>query len=149
MMRCDVEGVGGFFEDLPVLAFVLAGVVSVAGTASWVSEQISDADGYSVLEVNASLLVDAVVSELTGSGPVPSTDSVRGANLTAPVGRLADGIAAVVSVWCVHPVLEPLVVVVAIDGDPSVVCSHRALVNAVTDGGVIGIVEVRALVWEA
>jgi hypothetical protein len=148
-MREDIDGVGGFFEDLPVLAFVLAGVLSVAGTACWTAERLSEGDAFERLEACADLLVAEVVTELTQSGPTPSTESVRRANLSVPFGHMAEGTACVVSVWCIHPSVELLLVASAAGGEPCGACSVRALMNALCEDGAVGVLEVRALVWEA
>ena len=148
-MRRDTEGVGGFFEDLPVLAFVLAGVLSVAGTAAWTGEALSDGEGRETLESAAPLLAASVAMELTPAGAPPSTDSVRGAHLTGPTRGLAEGTCAIVSVWCLHPASELLIVVVTAEGDPSEAFSARELLNVLCEGGVVGIAEVTVLVWEA
>jgi hypothetical protein len=36
-MRNDCRGIGGFFEDLPVLLFVLAGSMLLIGTNAWIT----------------------------------------------------------------------------------------------------------------
>jgi hypothetical protein len=149
MMREDIDGVGGFFEDLPVLAFVLAGVLSVAGTACWTAESRSAGDALEGLEACADLLVADVVAELTRSSPTPSTESIRRTNLSVPFGHMAEGTAGVVSVWCVHPGSEPLLVASTGDSEPCDACSDRALMNALREDGTVCVVEVRALVWEA
>lgn len=148
-MRRDTDGVGGFFEDLPVLAFVLAGVLSVAGTASWTGEALSDGEVREGLESAARHLAASVAIELAGAGALPSTDSVRGANLSGPLDGLPEDTCALVSVWCLHPDPEPLIVAATAEGDPPEAFSARALLNVLCEGGVVGIAEVRVLVWEA
>jgi hypothetical protein len=148
-MRGDTDGVGGFFEDLPVLAFVLAGVVSVAGTACWAAEIISEFDASERLEAGADLLVAEVMMELTRSGPTPPTESIRRADLSVPFGHMAEGTAGAVSIWCVHPSTEPLLVAWTAEGEPCDACSARAFMNALLEDGAVCVVEVRALVWEA
>jgi len=147
-MRGDQEAVGGFFEDLPVLAFVLAGVMSVAGTACWTSGQLSGTDDSDALGLSATRLAADVVMGLGGSGVLPSIEAVRSANLSVQLASLPEGLACLVSVWCIHPDVELLLVVGDDDSDPEVASSERVLVNASCDGGFVGILEVRVLVWE-
>ncbi len=148
-MRSDTEAVGGFFEDLPVLAFVLAGVLSVAGTASWTSVMLADDERCEALELAASQLLVKVVSEICGADVLPTTESVRRANLSSPMDELPDGVVGLVSVWCVHPVNECLLMVSLCEGEPTIACSEGALIDALCDGGMVGILEVRVLVWDA
>lgn len=148
-MRGDTEAVGGFFEDLPVLAFVLAGVLSVAGTASWTSVMLADDERCEALELAASQLLVRVVSEIRGGDVLPTTEAVKRANLSSPMSELPDGVVSLVSVWCVHPVNECLLTVSRCDGEPTIACSESVFINALCDGGMIGILEVRVLVWDA
>lgn len=148
-MRSDTDAVGGFFEDLPVLAFVLAGVLSVAGTASWASEQLSEEGRYEALERSASQLVTGVVLELQKTDGMPTIEAVRCADLSGPMDKLPDGVASLVSIWCVHPENECLLTVPSCESEPQVARSGSTLLNALCDGGAIGILEVRVLVWEA
>ncbi|GEM_PF-2173050 len=148
-MRGNQDAVGGFFEDLPVLAFVLAGVMSVAGTACWTSGQLSETDDSDALGQSAARLVADVVVDLRGDGALPSVEAVRSANLSLRLAGLPEGLACLISVWCIHPDLESLLVVGEADSDLEVARSERALMNASCEGGVVGILEVRVLVWES
>ncbi len=147
-MRSDQDAVGGFFEDLPVLAFVLAGVMSVAGTACWTNGQLSETDDSDALGLAAARLAADVVMELRGDGALPSIETVRSANLSLQLAGLTEGLACLVSVWCIHPALEPLLVVGVTDSDPEVASSGRVLMNASCVGGIVSVLEVRVLVWE-
>lgn len=148
-MRGDTEAVGGFFEDLPVLAFVLAGVLSVAGTASWASGMMSEGDLCEELERSASQLVAAVVAELRGVDTLPTVEAVRHADISGLMRTLPEGAEGLVSVWSAHPVNERILVVGSCEGEPLLARSESMLMNAVFDGGAVGILEVRVLVWDA
>ncbi len=148
-MRGDVDAVGGFFEDLPVLAFVLAGVMSVAGTASWASGIMSESDRDEALERSASLLACSVVIELQDAGDVPTAEAVMRANLSEVLDSLPDGLGCLVSVWCVHPEDGLLLTVSRGAGEHVLACSAKVLMNAICGGGAVGILEVRVLVWDA
>ncbi|MGD9962435.1 MAG: hypothetical protein AB7S97_00825 [Thermoplasmata archaeon] len=141
--------VGGFFEDLPVLAFVLAGVLSVAGTASWASGMLSEDEWCEELERSASQLVAAVVAELRGVDILPTVEAVRQADVSSLMRALPEGTHGLVSVWSVHPVTERLLMVGSCEGEPLLARSESMLMNAVFDGGAVGILEVRVLVWDA
>jgi len=147
-MKNDTDAVGGFFEDLPVLVFVLAGVMSVAGTACWTGDLLSEDDSERLAR-DASRLVTTAVDALVGQGGLVSVEAVRSANLSGPLSSVIDAPRYIVSVWCVHPQLEPLLVVGESEGDPATACSESMYMNALCEDGVIGILEVRALVWLA
>jgi len=148
-MRADVDAVGGFFEDLPVLAFVLAGVMSVAGTASWVSGTLSESDGYDALDRSASRLACSIAFGLQDTGGLPTVESVVGANLSEAMSVLPDGFGFLVSVWSIHPEDGCLLTVSDGAGEPGSARSATALLNVLCDDGIVGILEVRVLVWEA
>lgn len=146
-VRDDSNAVGGFFEDLPVMAFVLAGVLTVTGTACWASAQLSQEASSDSLERSASLLVMAVVDALGGTDGLVSIGATRSANLSGLLDSLPGSLDCLVSVWCIHPDLDLLVVYGDAGAGPVEAHSERALVNVLLDDGVIGILEVRVLVW--
>lgn len=148
-MNEDTDAVGGFFEDLPVLAFVLAGVMSVASTASWSAEQLSEDRVSEDLLREAERVLDAA---LDAFGPLTSSSTVehlRQANLSGLAGAVSPGIGWTLSVWVIHPSVEELVSVGQLEGGLSTVRSAKALVNAISDDGAVYVLEVRAVVWPA
>jgi hypothetical protein len=147
-MKSDTGAVGGFFEDLPVLAFVLAGVLSVAGTACWASELLSDGERSDAVEHSASQLIVGIVLEMQDSDVLPTVEAVRSANLSDPIGALSDRFSCLVSIWHIHPGNERLMVVGSCEGAPALACSARVLMNVICDDGAVGILEVRVFVWE-
>lgn len=148
-MRWDTGAIGGFFEDLPVLAFVLAGTLSVACTASWASGFMSEEERLEALERAASDLVTSVRLELQELGSVPTAESVRQANLSGSIETLPEGTQCLVSLWCVHPMNECLLTEASGACEPEVACSDSAFMNMLCDQGFVGVLEVRVLVWEA
>jgi hypothetical protein len=147
IMRSDTDAIGGFFEDLPVLAFVLAGVLSVSGTATWVGWSMEDAARERSLEDVASSLVSAVVLSLRVNSDVPTVEHIAGSNLSAPIERLGTDMGYVITVWCVHPYRELLLSAEHGWSGPSTSGFHREFMNVACPGGLVGVVEVRALVW--
>lgn len=146
-MRFDDRAVGGFFEDLPVLAFVLAGVLSVSGTAAWTSSELVEAGQLDALERKASSLVSAIVSDLQDSEVMLTLEMIAAANLSSASDVLAEGISCYVTIWCVHPFRELLLSYGDVGDDPALVGSDSSFMNMLCDGGVVGVSEVRAIVW--
>lgn len=146
-MTGDDAAVGGFFEDLPVLAFVLAGVLSVSGTAVWANDVMSDSSEQEAIDRLASLLVSEVTRELSGVDGLPTVKGVQCANLSETIGLVAEGASYLVSVWCLHPEMECLLRFERYDGEPRVVGAAHSLLNAIREEGIVEILEVRGLVW--
>jgi hypothetical protein len=59
-MKADCDGVAGFFEDLPVLMFVLTGVFIVVAAGVWTSNTLEAQRTRNRLE----LLADGLLSEI-------------------------------------------------------------------------------------
>ena len=64
-MRFDGKAVGGFFEDLPVLAIILTGTALLLSANAFIVGQRCDADTVRALEAAAESLADGVLLELT------------------------------------------------------------------------------------
>lgn len=146
-MRFDNVAVGGFFEDLPVLAFVLAGVLSVSGTAVWTSGELAEAGQITSLERHATNLVSAAVSVLRGLGTAPDLETVACVNLSGLLDGLTEDLGCIIAVWCVHPFRELVLSCGDIGTSPASVGSDSSYMNVLCGGGVVGVLEVRALVW--
>lgn len=149
MMRRDTDAVGGFFEDLPVMAFVLAGVLSVAGTASWTAGRLADIEGDKELAAQASRVVTSLVAELGAAPYPPSSEGLGAVNISAYADSVPPGYGCMVSIWCVHPEVLQLPLAATGEVGPGESCAYRSFVNVACDDGSIGILEVRAVVWEA
>lgn len=146
-MRFDDRAVGGFFEDLPVLAFVLAGVLSVSGTAAWTGNELAEAGQLDTLERSAASLVSVIVSDLRDSEVMLTLEMTAAANLSSASDVLAEGIGHYVTIWCVHPFRELLLSYGDVGDEPTLVGSDSSFVNMLCDEGVVGVSEVRAIVW--
>lgn len=146
-MREDTGAVGGFFEDLPVLALVLAGVLSVASTACWCADQISAHGDSDELSREADRALRAAVRCLLQQTSLPTLESVRSSNLTGVGSEIADGWGWMVSVWVLHPYVQEVLTLGQVDGEPIILCSAQGFLNALSDDGSVVILEVRAVVW--
>lgn len=147
IVRSDTDAVGGFFEDLLVLAFILAGVLSVSGTAAWVSESIDETARSRNLEEVACSLVSGAVLVLRTPSELPSTEHVVNSDLSGLVDRFVGRLSCLVTLWCVHPYKELLLIMERGSGAPTAASSDRAYMNVLCAGGLIGVLEVRAFVW--
>lgn len=148
-MRIDDSGVGGFFEDLPVMLFVLAGVSSMIMTGVFAGEEISRAREKEELSFIAVHMADGLVSHCwPAEERLPTLVHIRQLDIVDICRSLASGrhFAAVMIMH--HPGYELLC-----QGSDSVrepACdagSATRLLNALDENGVIAIVEARVVVW--
>jgi len=148
-MRIDDSGVGGFFEDLPVMIFVLAGVSSLIMTGAYASEEISRARESEELSFIAVHMVDGLVSHCRPvDGAMPTLGHIRQLNVSEICGSLASGRHFAAAMVMRHPGYELLC-----QGSDSVrgpacdAVSATRLLNALDENGVIAIVEARVVAW--
>lgn len=150
MIRGD-EAVGGFYEDLPVLLFVLLGVFVLVSASVFASGQLSERRELDWMEGIAEEVLTAILSHLTsadGVGYTATMAAMREMGLDSLAGMAARDACYCVNVVAIHPRTEWLCS--AARGDPgSAVLTGlaRALLNAVCDDGSTGIVEVTVLAW--
>ena len=148
-MRCDTSGVAGFFEDLPVLLLVLAGVSSVVLTGAWCSEQRADSAGHDDLSAEAELLVRAAL--LAASGGRSSLVTVDALLALSPEDLAEAGSSCVgwtVVVEIVYPTGERHEL--SSGSECTFSCDLGwacELVNAAYDGDRIAIAEVIGIAW--
>ncbi len=148
-MRNDRRGVGGFLEDIPVLVFVLAGVVALIGASVWTAGVRSDLAREVELESLADELVDLALWNLSdGLGGFVSVDRMERLDLSQLSGRVPGGTGWLISVDVIHPWAKQLVLAQwgGLDDVVYVGCGWK-LVNAPygTDGSAV--VKVTAVVW--
>ena len=150
-MRADEEAVGGFFEDLPVLVFVLAGVSVLVSSAVWAEQELARDRADAELEFAAEILVGAVCAHLfPADGVLPTVDSLRTCNLSQVSLAAAPGQGCAVAVRERYPAdLLLYNESVGCSVVPDVVASASRLMNAVDSRGLTVVVEVRASVWQA
>lgn len=147
----DEEGVGGFFEDLPVLAFVLLGVFVLVTAGIVASRAVSERREAESLACAAESILTAVTSHLlspNGVGGTLTAAAMRQMDLRAISDNVSCCDGYCVSVVMLHPLTEWLAS--ATVGNPHVAILTgfcQRFMNAACDGGSIGIVEVRVLAW--
>ena len=150
-MRADRSGVAGFFEDLPVLMFVLSGVVTLVLTSVFVSERISEDRLDDQLDAVAKRMVDSVASEMLFScGPdvLPTVTSIRALNCSGLVSPLSEGRGYALSVFSMHPSFGCLLSFSSNQSSaPRSTGYASRLLNALGDDGLCVILEVRVIVW--
>lgn len=150
-MRAECDGVAGFFEDLPVLMFVLAGVASLVLTSVFASERIASATRADELEAIADRAVASVCSEmLTARGPdaPPSLASIRSMNCSELMRQAVEGRDFALSIVCLHPSLGRVLHLSSNGTDmPGQTGYASELVNALADDGLVVVVDVRVIVW--
>ncbi|MDH3364791.1 MAG: hypothetical protein OEM29_02130 [Thermoplasmata archaeon] len=108
-MRDDHLGIGGFFEDLPVLLFVLTGTLLLIGTNVWVMEGRGVLEAVSSCEQQAEDLVGTFMLALSNKcGADATVESVRFVNSSLlDNGSTWPGVWAI-SVSVIHPWQELL-----------------------------------------
>lgn len=149
-MKHDECGVAGFFEDLPVLMFVLAGTLIIVVSAVSASKVIVTKDENKELERLAERCAELVLSELLGQHReiVVTVGSVCSTRLSQVIDEFLSGHDYCMSILVVHPVLKWLVQVPGRSAEmPERACTTSRLVNALTDDGRMAILAVRIIVW--
>ena len=105
-MMWNDEGVGGFFEDLPVLAFILTGSLLIISTNVVLAEQKDDMERLESLELSAERLAHLVLVALSeGFRDDVTLESMRALNrssLPSP-SELAGASGWTVSLTVIHP----------------------------------------------
>ncbi len=151
-MRRDDAAVAGFFEDLPVLLFVLAGVAAIVFSGVFSAAQRADGRLQEDLDAAASHMVEGLVAhlaelDLAGNG-APGEDQVRDIDLRSLAGQLAQGHACTISLVRVHPSHEVLARWSMMQESLPKATGYAARVmNAVGESGCFTMLEVRVLVW--
>lgn len=151
-MRDDISGVGGFFEDLPVLALVLTGVAVLVASAVHLSDVVAGERVQRLLDSEAERLLNGVLSEAGACTPdlFPLASALESPNMSRCANGLPSGLEYSIGVLRLHP--DPnwvFTVQSAPDSTPAATGYASSVINAVLDDGKIAIYEVRVLVWRA
>ena len=149
-MKSDLAAVAGFFEDLPVLVLVLAGVLSLIFSSVWVSEARSSAQKDSELTFEAREIVSRTSQEIKFSGAsdvIPLLGHVKSLNLS-DCSLVAQSYDVHLTIQIVYPKKE-LVCEYSSNDDPGSSSTGFAskFLNAIDDSGLTIILEVQAIVW--
>ncbi|MGQ9588037.1 MAG: hypothetical protein ACUVT7_06635 [Thermoplasmata archaeon] len=149
-MKSDESGVGGFFEDLPVLAFVLAGTAILLMSTTWSCEHLASQHAYDELRKRAVSFVERICAELRGSREneiVPSLSSIEKLNYSRLAGEELNGRQYALAILQLYPLVRWVVEHSGPEPSRSEVAAATALLNALNEEGVTVIIEVRAIVW--
>ena len=150
-MKADCDGVAGFFEDLPVLMFVLTGVFIVVAAGVWTSNTLEAQRMRDRLEALAEGLVNEVVLETEarlGGESFPTVSALSHLNLSHLAGGVLPAHRCSIAIierypearWLVHwPDETP-------DSPIQAVGASR-LLNAFDEHLMVVVVEVRTIVW--
>jgi hypothetical protein len=150
VVKPDERGVAGFFEDLPVLMFVLAGTFTIVVSAWNASQVVISREEDKALELLTDRCAELLLSELVGEHPwtVVTVASVCSTRLTQIVAEFLEGREFCMSIVMVHPELKWILQAPGRSGEaPERACSASRLINALTDGGYTAILAVRIVVW--
>ena len=104
-MRSDESGVAGFFEDLPVLAFVLCGVMLLVSSGLWTSGGLATLREDEQLQELASRSVERIVQRiesLTTTFETPMLEWMAQSNMSQLVEELLGSIHFSVNISSPH-----------------------------------------------
>lgn len=147
-MWADRSAVAGFFEDIPVLLIVLAGVMSLVLSGVIAAEREQRIGDQRQLDLLASRLIDSVAIE---AAPDPSIEHASvvvfaSLNLTRCAANVLDDEAFRISVIQLYPSME-WIRTSSLDPQIRDVGYASRLFNARLDDGSVGVLEVAAFVW--
>jgi len=148
-MRSDCDAVGGFTEDLPVLAIVISGVVLLMTTASWVGDILMSDEVSRTLEREVQEIADRFVLLMTSqSHDLPLVESIRNGNDNLSIFHLDDGINCIITVIESFPEYELLRSIEHSDGSPMMETAFATrYINAMDRYNRVAMLEVRVLEW--
>jgi len=143
------DGVAGFFEDLPVLMFVLMGTTVLVISGAWVSRENAARE----LEAELDEVAHDITTALLGTvmcewGPTPRVSSLRGMDILSIASRGAAEHSFWVTVALVHPCTGTIAT--ASRGEVSKALSTGFACmpfNALDDRGLVAVMEARVIVW--
>lgn len=150
-MSWDDGAVGGFFEDLTVLLFVLVGVAVIVSAGVWTAQDSVEARADEQLSFLAHELLIGVLSEISHPetpGYLPTLDRIRSLDLLGIVDGFNSDCQFCISVAEHHP--ERAWLCSATRGWPEAAAdtgSVSGFVNALDSTGMTALVEVMVLVW--
>ncbi len=149
-MRADESGVAGFFEDLPVLLIILAGVSVLVFSGATASEHLAEEKIESDLDALAGRFVASIRVSLMRD---PSMDHasiamVKSLNISRCSSDALDD-----ECWsAAFVLLSPSNEWLRAESSPGIAPLtgtgySSSLFNALLDDGLVGVIEVRILVW--
>ena len=147
-MRGDESGVGGFIEDIPVLVFVLGGVVTLIGTGTWAAAYLADDVREETLRDLATDTIDRVLWTLSkGLEGTKGLDAAATTNISGAFAGVPEGIGWLLSVDMLHPCSEQVLLISSgCLQNPTRTASESRLLNSECDG-MSAMVRVTVVVW--
>jgi len=150
-MRGDHRAVAGFFEDLPVLIFVLSGVMALVLTSTFVAERIETDRFKDSLDALAQRIVNSLSARMQSArGPdlLPTAAAISAWNYSEILDQASEGRGYLFALSSLHP-SQSCRVTVCSDGSevPETTGHARRLVNALDDRNVCVVLEVSVIVW--
>ena len=147
-MRSDESGVGGFIEDIPVLVFVLGGVLTLVGTGAWAAAYHADCAKQDILR---DLATDAIDRVLWTISLVPEgtrdIDAAALTNISEAFSGVPEEMGWLLSIDLLHPCSEQVLVLSSgCLENPAHTASESRLLNSECDG-MCAMVRVTVIVW--
>ncbi|MBU1157919.1 MAG: hypothetical protein KKE24_01105 [Candidatus Thermoplasmatota archaeon] len=148
-MYFDCDAVGGFTEDLPVLAIVISGVVLLMATAGWVGDALMSEETSRALELEVQEIADRFVLFLTSrSDDLPLVESIRAGRDNLSIFHPDDEINCIITVIECFPECEVLQSIEHSDGGPVRETAFATrYINALDRYNRVAMLEVRVLEW--
>jgi hypothetical protein len=150
-VKADCSAVAGFFEDLPVVVIVLAGVMTILLSASWAALRIQEGNSSELLREDADDALVRFLAEFARPATGESHPTVRHLqtiNISAWARGHIESEWFLFSLVLVHPSWIILAQAQHGDFEHAISCGYSSgLLNALTDDGMVGIVKVNVLVW--
>ena len=149
-MRRDISGVAGFFEDLPVLLIVLAGIATLVVSTAYAGERMRAQSLQDELDYVADRFVDSVVMSLATDPLIEHTSisAIESVNATRCACESFGSESFEISFIMRYPTVEWIRSLSCADNPLPLNTGYASrLLSAVLDNGTIGVVEVSAVVW--
>lgn len=150
-MSWDDSAVGGFFEDLTVLLFVMVGVAVIVSAGVWTAHDALESRAENELDLLAEELLTGLLREISrpeSLGYAPTLDHVKGLDLLAIATGIDPDYRFCIGAAERHP--EHAWLCSATRGLPEGAVDTgfaSGFVNAMDPTGMIVVVEVMVLVW--
>lgn len=150
-MRLDDKAVAGFFEDLPVLMFILAGVACLV-SAGLVSVEVRN-EGLlqSELDAAAQSLADNILARLRpderSMGSLPSVHTLEQTDFNRLQAELSGGYRSSIGLVQLLPICERLYGSSGVEDPPLSTGYAARFMNAIDESGLVVILELRVIVW--
>ena len=150
-MYSDETAIAGFFEDLPVLLIILAGVSLLVLSGVAASERLAEQESQAELKSLAQRFMGSMVASIITDPSIDhaSISSVQSLNISRCASDALDGESWTAAVVLLSPGIVWLQAESSTSSEPTISTGYSStMFNVVMDNGIIGVVEVRAIVWK-